>query len=138
MPEAIGAYCARTGQRVPTSPPALARAILESLAMKYREVIWRLEQITGRNTQEIRVIGGGSRNRMLNQFTADATGCFVIAGPTEATALGNIAMQMVATGAANIAEARAIITRSFPVERFEPTAEGTVAFGRRGHLPEVR
>jgi rhamnulokinase len=138
MPEAIGAYCARTGQRVPTSPPAFARAILESLAMKYREVIRRLEQITGRNTQEIRVIGGGSRNRMLNQFTADATGCFVIAGPTEATALGNIAMQMVATGAANIAEARAIITRSFPVERFEPTAEGTVAFGRRGHLPEVR
>ncbi|HEY3044761.1 MAG TPA: FGGY-family carbohydrate kinase, partial [Vicinamibacterales bacterium] len=72
---------------------------------------------------EIRVVGGGSRNRLLNQFTADATGRTVVAGPAEATALGNIAMQMLATGAvASLAEAREVIERSFPVERFEPTA----------------
>ena len=73
--------------------------------------------------EEIRIVGGGSRNRLLNQFTADATGRTVIAGPVEATALGNIAMQMLATGAvSSLAEARAIIERSFPVERFEPVA----------------
>ena len=68
-------------------------------------------------------MGGGSRNRLLNQFTADATGRTVVAGPSEATALGNIAMQMLATGAVtSLAEARKVIDRSFPVERFEPSA----------------
>ena len=71
---------------------------------------------------DIRIVGGGSRNRLLNQFTANATGRTVIAGPVEATALGNIAMQMVATGAvSSLREARAVIDRSFPVERFEPS-----------------
>jgi rhamnulokinase len=66
-------------------------------------------------------MGGGAKNRLLNQFTAEATGRPVIAGPAEATALGNIVMQMIATGAASsLAEARSIIDRSFPVERFEP------------------
>ena len=70
---------------------------------------------------EIRIIGGGSKNRLLNQFTANATGRPVIAGPVEATALGNIAMQMLATGAvSSLADARAIIDRSFPTDRFEP------------------
>ena len=71
--------------------------------------------------QQIRVIGGGSKNRLLNQFTADATGRRVLAGPAEATALGNIGMQVVATGeASSVAEVRAIIDRSFPTELFEP------------------
>jgi rhamnulokinase len=125
MPEAIAAYCARTGQPTPASPPAYARAILESLALKYREVLESLEQITARRFREIRVIGGGSRNRLLNQFTADATGRTVIAGPVEATALGNIAMQMLATGAvATLSQARAIIALSFPTERFDPVSTG--------------
>jgi rhamnulokinase len=69
----------------------------------------------------VQIVGGGSRNRLLNQFAADATGCTVLAGPVEATALGNIAVQMVGTGAvASLAEARRIIERSFPVDRFEP------------------
>ena len=73
--------------------------------------------------REIQIVGGGSRNRLLNQFTADATGRTVIAGPVEATALGNIAMQMLATGAVrSIAEARHIIEASFPSERYEPRA----------------
>ncbi len=121
MPEAIADYCARTGQRAPSSAPEFTRAILESLAFKYRSVLESLERLTGIRFEEIRIIGGGSRNRLLNQFTADATGRTVVAGPAEATALGNIAMQMLATGAvASLAEARAVIDRSFPVERFEP------------------
>ena len=73
--------------------------------------------------EEIRIVGGGSRNRLLNQYAANATGLPVIAGPIEATALGNIAMQMLATGAvSSLAEARQVIERSFPVERFAPQA----------------
>jgi rhamnulokinase len=138
MPEAIAAYCVRTGQPAPVSPPAFARAIFESLALKYRAVLESLQEITGRRFREIRVIGGGSRNRVLNQLTADATRCAVIAGPVEATALGNIAMQMLATGAvATIADARAIIARSFPTERFAPASSGRWddAFARFRSLP---
>ena len=121
MPEAIADHCARTGQRAPSSAPEFTRAILESLAFKYRSVLESLERLTGIRFEEIRIIGGGSKNRLLNQFTADATGRSVVAGPAEATALGNIAMQMLATGAVDsLAEARAVIDRSFPVERFEP------------------
>jgi rhamnulokinase len=121
MVSAISDYCRQTGQSVPDSPGAFARGILESLAFKYRVVIESLESLTGNHIDEIRIVGGGSRNTLLNQFTADATGCTVIAGPVEATALGNVAMQMLATGAvSSLAEARRIIDRSFPVERFEP------------------
>jgi rhamnulokinase len=121
MVAAIAGYCRDTGQPEPNGPPAFTRAILESLAFKYRFVIESLGQLTGQRIEELQIVGGGSRNRLLNQFTADATGCTVIAGPIEATALGNIAVQMVGTGgAASLAEARRIIERSFPVERFEP------------------
>lgn len=123
MVAAMGDYCRQTGQPVPGSPAAFARAILESLAFKYRAVLQSLEELTGTRFEEIRIVGGGSRNRLLNQFTADATGRTVVAGPVEATALGNIAMQMLATGAvSSLGEARAIIERSFPVDRFEPIA----------------
>ena len=121
MPDAIAAYCRRTEQPEPDGPAAITRAILESLAFKYRVVVERLEMLTGKRITEIQIVGGGSRNRLLNQFTADATGRTVIAGPVEATALGNVAMQMLATGAvSNLAEARRIIDYSFPAERFEP------------------
>ena len=121
MVASIAQYCRDTGQPEPSGPPAYARAILESLAFKYRSVLESLERVTGRRISKIRVVGGGVRNRLLNQFTADATGRTVIAGPIEATALGNIAMQMVALGAVGtLSEARAVIERSFPVERFEP------------------
>jgi rhamnulokinase len=121
MPSAIADYCTQTEQPTPTDAPAFTRAILESLALKYREVLESLEELTGNRFDQIRVFGGGSKNCLLNQFTANATGRTVVAGPAEATALGNIAMQMLATGAVtSIGEARAIIDRSFPVERFEP------------------
>ena len=123
MPESIREYCRQTGQPEPSTPAAFTRAILESLAFKYRVVLESLERLTGVRIEVIRIVGGGSRNALLNQFTADATGRSVVAGPAEATALGNIAMQMVATGAvASLADARRIIGESFPGERFEPIA----------------
>ena len=125
MPAAIAAYCRRSGQAEPESRAAFTRAILESLALKYRLVLDWLEELTGRRITEVRVVGGGSRNRLLNRLTADATGRVVVTGPSEATALGNVAMQMVATSAvASLADARRIIEHSFPAERFEPDATG--------------
>jgi rhamnulokinase len=123
MPDTIAEYCRQTRQPEPARPAAFARAIFESLALKYRMVLESLEQITGRGVAEIRIVGGGARNRLLNQFTADATGRRVVAGPIEATALGNIAMQMLATGAVpSLSHAREVIERSFPTERYEPRA----------------
>jgi rhamnulokinase len=121
MVESIADYCQQTGQPAPESPPAYVRCILESLALKYRVVLESLESLTGTSIEVIRVVGGGARNRLLNQFTADATGRIVVAGPVEATILGNVAMQMVATGAvSSLDEARGVIDRSFPVERCDP------------------
>jgi rhamnulokinase len=106
---------------VPETPAAMTRAILENLAFKYRSTLEALEELTGARYRQVRIVGGGSRNRLLNQFTADATGRTVIAGPVEATALGNIAVQMLATGAvSSLAEARHVIETSIPVERFDP------------------
>jgi rhamnulokinase len=123
MPGSIAAYCRRTAQPEPAAPGSFTRAILESLAFKYRFVLDALEGLTGTRISEVQIVGGGSRNTLLNQFTADATGRTVIAGPVEATALGNVAMQMLAVGAVgSIAEARRIIEHSFPVARFEPAA----------------
>ena len=120
MVEAIVDYCRKTQQPVPNGPGAFTRAILESLAFKYRYVVECLEELTGNALTEVRIIGGGAKNRLLNQFTANATGRPVIAGPVEATALGNIAMQMLATGAvSSLAEARRIIELSFPADRFQ-------------------
>jgi rhamnulokinase len=121
MPVAIAQFCRRTGQPAPEDPGACTRAILESLAFKYRLVLESLEEVIGDRCERIRLVGGGSRNRLLCQLTADATGRPVVAGPVEATALGNVALQMLATGAVRtLAEARATIERSFPGERYEP------------------
>ena len=121
MVAAIDGYVRQTRQPALAGPAAYSRAILESLAFKYRSVLESLEDITGQRFEQIRVVGGGAQNRLLNQFTADATGRTVLAGPVEATALGNVVMQMLATGAvSSLAEARAIVDRSFPVERFDP------------------
>jgi sugar (pentulose or hexulose) kinase len=121
MPTAINHFCAKTHQPEPATPGAYVRTILESLAFKYRLVLHNLEHVCGRRIGEIRVIGGGSKNRLLNQFTADATGRRVLAGPAEATALGNVAVQILAAGgASSLKEVREIVDRSFPTEVFEP------------------
>jgi len=121
MLAAIVKFCTRTHQPVPQEPGAYTRAVLESLAFKYRLVLRNLEHVSGRQIRQIRIIGGGSKNRLLNQLTADATGRRVLAGPAEATALGNVAIQILATGgAASLQEVRAIVDRSFPTEVFDP------------------
>jgi len=122
MLAAIDRFCTRTHQSVPQEPGAYVRAVLESLAFKYRFVLHNLEHVSGKRIEQIRIFGGGSKNRLLNQLTADAIGRRVAAGPAEATALGNVAIQLLATGGAvSLQEVRAIIDRSFPTEVFEPT-----------------
>jgi rhamnulokinase len=121
MPLAIDDFCKKTNQPIPRDSGEYVRAVLESLALKYRMVLKSLEQLSGQKIKQIRVIGGGSKNRLLNQMTADATGRTVISGPSEATALGNLAIQILATGeASSLHEVRAMIERSFPTEIFHP------------------
>jgi rhamnulokinase len=141
MLSAIDSFCAETDQPAPTSVGAYVRAVLESLALKYRGVIRDLERLTGRAIEQIRIVGGGSRNHLLNQFTADATGKRVLAGPVEATALGNIAIQMLATGAtASLGESRQVIDRSYQPAVFEPrdTALWNEQSGRFKQYCEVK
>ncbi|HEY4903564.1 MAG TPA: rhamnulokinase family protein [Candidatus Sulfotelmatobacter sp.] len=121
MLTAIDGFCTQTHQPAPQEPGAYVRVVLESLAFKYRFVLRNLEHVTGKRIEQIRIIGGGSKNRLLNQLTADATGRQVLAGPAEATAIGNIAIQILATGVAtSLQEVRAIVDRSFPTEVFNP------------------
>ncbi|NOX62399.1 MAG: rhamnulokinase [Chloroflexi bacterium] len=121
MPAAIRAYCRRTNQPEPNSVGAVTRCILESMALKQRWVLELLESLTGRRLEPIRMVGGGSQNQLLNQFTADACNRPVAAGPVEATALGNIMMQAIATGHLNdVATGREAIAASFPRTFYEP------------------
>jgi rhamnulokinase len=124
MPEAIAAYCRRTGQKTPATRSALVRSILESLALKYRRVIEELRRVLGHPLGRVHVIGGGSRNGLLCQLTADATGLPVEAGPAEATAIGNILVQAMAMGRLDSPTGiREIIRRSFDLRSFEPQGE---------------
>jgi rhamnulokinase len=121
MPSRLQAYCRQTGQTPPETPGALIRCALESLALEYRMVAESLDRMVGHKIPVIHIIGGGSRNVLLNQFAADATGKTVIAGPTEATAIGNLIVQAAATGQiASISEGRAIVRKSFNVGTYEP------------------
>jgi rhamnulokinase len=121
MPEAIRAFCRRTGQSLPEEKGAVVRCALESIAMKFRQVLGWCEELSGGRIETIHIVGGGTKNRQLCQFAADSTGRHVVTGPVEATAIGNLMMQAVAAGdVASIAEAREVIRRSFPVEEFEP------------------
>ncbi|RKY05260.1 rhamnulokinase [Candidatus Poribacteria bacterium] len=121
MPARIREYCRRTGQPVPETKGEIVRCALESLALKYRWVAERLEELLGRRLNVIHVVGGGSRNELLCQLTADATGKTVIAGPAEATAAGNVMVQAMALGdVGSHPEAREIIRRSFEFKTYEP------------------
>ncbi|HOM80540.1 MAG: rhamnulokinase [Armatimonadetes bacterium] len=121
MPDAICAFCRRTGQPEPETTGAVVRCCLESLALKYRWVVEKLEEIRGRRLETIHIVGGGSQNRLLNQFAADATGRPVVAGPVEATAIGSVLIQAIARGhLGSLAEAREVVRASFEVETFEP------------------
>jgi rhamnulokinase len=121
MVSRIQTFCRATGQVVPDTRGEVMRCILESLALEYRWVAERLDELVARRLPTIHIIGGGSRNRLLNQFAANATGRTVVAGPVEATAIGNVLVQAIALGhLADLSEARALVRRSFEVESYEP------------------
>ena len=121
MPARLAAFATRTGQAAPLDEGAFIRCALESLALKYRWTIRRVEQILGTTIRAVHVVGGGSRNALLCQFTADACGIPVHAGPVEATAAGNVLLQAMARGRiASLGDARAIVAASFPVDTYEP------------------
>jgi rhamnulokinase len=120
-PERIRQHCHKTGQQVPEDVGSICRVILRSLAIRYKEVLDAIEQLTGRRIEMIHIVGGGSRNRLLNQFAADVTGRRVVAGPTEATAAGNALAQAIGAGdLAGLPELREVVLRSFEVEEFLP------------------
>lgn len=121
MPEAIAAVCQRTGQRIPQSPGTYARAIFESLALKYRLVAESLARVTAKPIDKIYIVGGGCRNRLLNQFAADALKCTVVCEPVEATSIGNVIVQLHALGEiGSLSEGRAVVRRSFETKTYEP------------------
>jgi len=127
MPARVGAYCAETAQPVPGSPGATVRTILESLALRHAEVVDLLARVTGRAPRHLHVVGGGARNALLCQWTADAAGCPVLAGPAEATLVGNLLVQAIALGElASVDEARDVVRRSFDPVVYEPTESARV------------
>jgi rhamnulokinase len=123
MPARILAFCARTHQPAPAGKGEMVRCILESLALKYRNVLEYLQKVLGCQLGVIHIVGGGTQNHLLSQFSADATGRQVITGPVEATATGNLLMQALALGhIRSLAEGRELVRRSFTLETFEPSS----------------
>lgn len=123
MPNAIRESCQATGQIVPESDGAVVRCALESLAMRYRQVLGWLEELTGARIDTIHIVGGGTQNEQLSQMAADACNRRVVAGPIEATAIGNAMMQAIAVGSIDsIGSAREIIADSFAVKTYEPNS----------------
>jgi rhamnulokinase len=117
MPQLVQEYCAATQQLIPETPGELVRCALESLAQKYKTVLGQLEQLTGEPIDLIHVVGGGARNALLNQLTANACQRPVVAGPVEATAIGNVLVQARADGAfTTLAELRQVVATSFSDE----------------------
>ncbi len=133
MSTAIREFCRKTSQPCPENKGEYTRCVLESLALRYKKVIIQIGRMTGKKIERIHIVGGGSQNNLLNQFTADACGIPVAAGPVEATALGNILVQAVAKGKIkSIKNGKEIIARSFPVKMFLPkdTAKWDKAYQR--------
>jgi rhamnulokinase len=124
MPQAIASFCRETGQAVPEKPGEFIRCCLESLALRYRWTKEKLTELTGKTISTIHIVGGGSQNRLLNQFTADATRCAVVAGPVEATALGNVLTQAMGLGLiSSLDQLRRVVRQSSAVERFSPAVD---------------
>src|SRR6202047_4202777 len=121
MPQKIAIFCLETGQPAPETPGQFVRCIFESLALLYRVTSEELEQLTGRTIRRLHIVGGGSQSVLLNQFAASATGRTVIAGPAEATAIGNVLLQAIALGDLNSLPAlRQVVRDSFVPQTFEP------------------
>jgi rhamnulokinase len=121
MPKRIAEWCVSHGQEPPATDGEYCRATLEALAFRYRQVLETLEQLTGKPITHIHIVGGGAKNRLLNKFAADATGRSVLAGPVEATAIGNVLVQALGAGELRgMAELRQVVADSFPVTVYPP------------------
>ena len=121
MLEAINVFCERNGQPCPENDAQIIRCIFESLALRYRQVLADLDRIAKFPIERLHIIGGGSKNDLLNQFTANAINRKVIAGPSEATAIGNVMIQAMATGiVSSLKEMRTIIHASIETKEFVP------------------
>ncbi|MDR2463027.1 MAG: rhamnulokinase [Verrucomicrobiales bacterium] len=121
MPAAIVNFCKKTSQPAPLTVGQFARCIFESLALKYRATLAKLEQLTGSPAAALHIVGGGSQNALLNQFAADATNRPVIAGPVEATSIGNILLQLMSLGdLPSLSAGRALVRRSFATAEYQP------------------
>ena len=121
MPLAIQEYCKQTGQPVPENKGQIARCIYDSLVLKYKYTIGQIESVTGKKIEKLHIIGGGANNEMMNQLTADAIGIPVYAGPTEATAIGNLLIQARAMGVIDtLEEIRQVVRDSFDVKIYQP------------------
>ena len=139
LPARVRAYCARTGQPAPEDEAAVVRCMLDSLALGYRRSVEDLATVTGRPVTAVHIVGGGSRNQLLNQAVADVTGLPVIAGPVEATALGNICVQLIALGdIKDLAQAREVVRAGAgpEIHRIEPSTADRLAerYGRYREL----
>jgi rhamnulokinase len=133
MPAKIAAYCHETGQPAPETPGQFTRCILESLALLYRLTLDEIETVTGRAIDRLHIVGGGSQSELLNQFAANAVQREVVAGPVEATAIGNVLLQAIALGQlSSIAALREVVRGSFSVKTFQPsdTANWQLAYDR--------
>jgi rhamnulokinase len=121
MPAAVQDYCGRTGQPAPRTVGEFARAVFEGLALSYRRVLGALERLSGQPISTIRIVGGGSQNALLSQMVADACNRLVVTGPKEATVLGNLLAQAIATGhIGDFQQGRIAIAESFHCETYEP------------------
>jgi rhamnulokinase len=121
MPRKIQEVCEAWGEPVPATPGQITRCILESLALTYRITFEQLQELTGRTLTRLHIVGGGSQSKLLNQAAADAIGCTVIAGPVEATAIGNVLVQAIALkDIASLGELRRTVRDSFPVTTYKP------------------
>jgi sugar (pentulose or hexulose) kinase len=127
MPARVADACRRTGQRPPDSRAGTVRCILDSLALAYRRTVRQVQELSRRHADVVHLVGGGARNELLCQLTADACGLPVVAGPVEASALGNVLVQARALGSApgDLDGMRALVRQSQPLRRFEPRGDGT-------------
>ncbi|MEV4538499.1 rhamnulokinase family protein [Asanoa sp. NPDC049518] len=127
MPERIAAYCRRTGQAPPETRPAMVRCIMDSLALAHRRAVRTAAELSGRDVAVVHLVGGGARNALLCQLTADACGLPVLAGPVEATAVGNVLVQARAAGAVrgDLAALRELVRETHELRRYEPRVDAT-------------
>jgi rhamnulokinase len=122
MPEAIRALARASGQPVPESTGAVVRTALESVAVAVSRTLEELDALVGRRISRVHVVGGGVKNSLLCQMIADATGRLVIAGPVEATAIGNLLVQLLSReGSVDLRSVRQVVRDSFELTQFEPT-----------------